>query len=141
MSAWVCSERHINLIASYAAAHQLVVTWRDETIACAVSQQRVVTVLMEENHRSVNHRYSEDDHEAITFEALVTSVTPVFMLKQLACYDYQACECDDYDATLAKAIVEACIAEVCRRAGRTVEQMRGARNCGNAEWQAAPWGI
>lgn len=46
-----------------------------------------------------------------------------------------------YAQTLAKAIIEACIAEVCQRAERTEEQLRGDGICGDAEWRAAPWGI
>ena len=138
MSAWICSDNHINLIATFAAHCNLSVKYKDEVIDCAKDPQRIASVLLAENYRSVNHRYSENNSAEITYAAVDSTELPstASMLKQLQCYNYQACETADYKRTLAKAIVLACIDEVVKRARRTAKQIEAS-----AAYNAAPWGI
>lgn len=137
MSAWICSDNHINLLATFALRRGVVLQYQGETIDCAKEPQRVATVLLDENFRSVNYRYDEHEHEAITFREVKKLPGVLAVLKQLLCYDYQACECTDYDHTLAKAIVQACLDEVrAMRPTQTLEQMRETSN-----YRKAPWGI
>ena len=87
---------------------------------------RVGAMLLAENRRSVNFRYDEDDwEEPYTFEP-VASVDPVVVLKALSCYEYQACEHPEWEASEAHAFCEA------------LRQRAIASLPGYAE---APWGI
>jgi len=59
---------------------------------------RMGAILLAENQRSVNHRYSKDDLEEIyTFKRLEGYPHPLVILRALQCYEYQACETDDWE--------------------------------------------
>lgn len=68
-------------------------------------------MLVAENRRSVNHRYDEDELEAIyTFAKLPTShgaPSPVVIVGALSCYEYQACETPDWRQSEAYAFCDA----------------------------------
>ena len=92
MSAFVVSDKHLSYIASAGVLY-----------CCAgyilhdgdVSGEVIAKALLRENNRSVNYRYkshearSENEQPAFRF---VNNIDPVVLLKQIACYEYQACE-------------------------------------------------
>lgn len=57
--------------------------------------------------RSVNHRYNENDPmQEIKWKPLLrTPINHLQVLKACDCFDYQACEMDNYKDTLAAEIV------------------------------------
>lgn len=64
--------------------------------------ERTGAMLVAENRRSVNYRYDEDEIEQpYQFQRIDRRLDPVRVLKVLACYEYQACESDDWRETEA----------------------------------------
>jgi hypothetical protein len=122
VSAFLCSEIHLSLIANAVSGE-------------AIEKDKAFAVLLDENIRSLEHRYPHDPdmteganlyvrHEAPASEliARALAVRPArqrkfdgeLSVKLLAtqivkacdCYDYQACETDDYPQSEAAALVE-----------------------------------
>lgn len=70
-------------------------------------------ILLDENYRSVNARYRQNDpaprytHQSVDLD-WASAGQPIahIILGSLRCYDYQACEANDYEQSLAKQIVE-----------------------------------
>jgi hypothetical protein len=72
------------------------------------SAGRVGAMLLAENVRSVNHRYSEDElEEPYLFTRLAGTADPVQVLKAVDCYEYQACEHDEWPTSEAAAFCDA----------------------------------
>src|SRR6266850_3097204 len=66
-------------------------------------------VLLSENVRSVNYRYSEQD-EAPVYEyrsMRFDAIDAVAVLKSVQCVNYQSCETDDWKGTLAHRVLKA----------------------------------
>lgn len=122
MSAWLCSESHIALLASKAP-----------------NPVKAFALLKKENIRSLSARYPGRDFLAewkrdarkYKYSAPCVDVSQTFLVKQCDCFDYQACESDDYRKTKAAALVTAI---------RAAAIAQGGRESG-AEYDAAPWGI
>lgn len=78
-------------------------------------------MLLRENYRSVNHRYSEDteasayrwkEHKGVyTADKLALAVQ---VLKSCSNFDYQACETDDYEQSDAAHMIRSIRAEAIR---------------------------
>lgn len=110
MSAYICSDSHINALATLAALARVKV-YRPglPMIDCAGQEQFTAELLLTENARSVNHRYPGDQNDPTIVhhcEARFLRLTPVEVIKLCDCYDYQACETDDYPQTLACALIK-----------------------------------
>jgi hypothetical protein len=136
MSAWVCSELHINTLATFLAAREIEVKWRGNTFKCIEQPANVANILMSENVASVNYRYGENDMPSIAY-ALVTPLPELIPLhKAFGCYDYQACEHPEYEQSLAKRLCDAGLHHIETRLGKTKEEVEKM-----AEWDNAPWGI
>jgi hypothetical protein len=147
MSAWICSDLHINTLAAYAARHAIKFVHKGEHISCALHPQSIATMLLAENYRSVNARYSETESATIAYVAEPELPDPYGMLKLVDCYDYQACECEDYDTTMAcafvkavEAFIESTVSCPLKKGGdpihTTVERMRKT-----PAYDGAPWGV
>jgi hypothetical protein len=73
---------------------------------------KAMMVLYLENLRSLNHRYKDSEPDApfeprsYVFNLGTQPLSPVEALKACQCYDYQACETDDYERTHAAKLVE-----------------------------------
>lgn len=69
---------------------------------------KVAAILKAENIRSVNAKYGENDNPAYVFEYDRTaSKRPIGnIIGALDCYEYQACEAEDWDKSLAHEIVQ-----------------------------------
>jgi hypothetical protein len=64
-------------------------------------------ILMNQNYRSVNHRYSETEPTPRFHNYAKKDYTPVEILKACDSYSYQSCETEDWDQTEAFAILQA----------------------------------
>jgi hypothetical protein len=116
MSAFVVSDKHINSILSYANRDSysgLIRDQNDETYSfkCTEDLNKLAQVLLDQNIRSVNYRYDEDEKSPeikFKFEPnpFGKPLSPVQILKACSCYDYQACETEDYNETFAYKIID-----------------------------------
>ena len=127
MSAYICNPEHIGILAAYAAVNDCAVyEWRmSDNILTA---QNVAKGLALENIRSVAHRYPDDKdgqrpgpnlkdadiveacqiyagHFAKRMGGVIVMaedvLEPVQVLKLVRSLDYQSCETDDWEMTLA----------------------------------------
>lgn len=118
MSAFVLSDSHINAMVSFARSesrngrflYYYQNQWRAFDLFDNDQARRLALILLKENIRSVNTRYSEENDgliEASYKFKRVAIVGHVQMFKLIDCYSYQACETDDYEQTEAYAVKEA----------------------------------
>ena len=127
MSAYICNPEHIGILAAYAAVNDCAIyEWRmSDSILTA---QNVAKGLALENIRSVAHRYPDDKdgerpgpclkdadiieacqiyagHFAKRLGGVIVMaedvLEPVQVLKLVSSLDYQSCETDDWEMTLA----------------------------------------
>ena len=127
MSAYICNPEHIGILAAYAAVNDCAIyRWRmSDSILTA---QNVAKGLALENIRSVAHRYPDDKdgqrpgpnlkdadiveacqiyagHFAKRLGGVVVMaedvLEPIQVIKLVRSLDYQSCETDDWEMTLA----------------------------------------
>lgn len=134
MSAWLCSDLHLSVLAIYTVASRLdLIGESDEKLA--VRERRVFCALKRENLASLAARYPSDRHcdepeetwrldERARFKA--RELSKVAIIKLCHCYAYQACEHRDWADSLAKKQVDAIEAHA-------VQHLPG--------YDDAPWGI
>lgn len=139
MSAFIVSHDHIDALLTFAKLHR-VSYYVPQSICNKPGGTRVdITrdnatevgrILLTENERSVRYRYprSGDDlpgtigENAATYSfrefselhRLQHGTKCAWILSGCRCFDYQACETDDYDQTLAHLIIEAISAAAVR---------------------------
>ena len=125
MSAYVVSHNHINSLVRFAYYKS-----RQGSSICLPDGRRIdpknvedlqdaAEILLSQNVHSVQTRYPDtiDNPQnmpgvvaeagvAIRFTMMGKMLTAVEALKAIDCYEYQACEDDDYDQTAAHAIIE-----------------------------------
>jgi len=136
MSAFIVSDKDIDALLRYALAYpsgqlrwfepcepgdgdyQRGQPWGRTAVANAQTRVREIThenashvgrMLLLENMRSVSHRY-DDPLELPTYEynaMQAPSLTPVEVLKIIACYEYQSCEHPGWQHSQAKAFCSA----------------------------------
>lgn len=89
MSAWICSDKHINAV---------VTAYADQNgITDAAELDRIANLLLEENTKSVDYRYQETNERfVIKFERV--EMAPIDAYKLTRSYSYQACEHPGWDA-------------------------------------------
>ncbi|SLC86610.1 hypothetical protein [Mycobacteroides abscessus] len=69
---------------------------------------RVGQMLLDANAASVNHRYDENEMYIYSYaQPQHTNWSPVEVLKAIHCYQYQACEPDDWKTSEAHAFCDA----------------------------------
>lgn len=165
MSAWICSPAHIGLLAAWYCDHK-----QPGMPMYEPDEVDVATFLAQENVRSIECRYpdqaTQDEPEMIGSsrqdyykrcaqkakrirEMGDTKQHPLFVMKQASCFDYQACECEDYMESLAAQITYELERLVQIQLGpafmSTVPQR--ADGSGKPDWNRlkeydnAPWGI
>lgn len=71
------------------------------------SADRVGQMLWNENHVSVNHRYSEETKCPTYTYSPKRGFEPVAVLKAIDCYEYQSCEHGGWDTSEARAFCDA----------------------------------
>ena len=102
MSAFVVSQNHINAIVNY--ANKVLSKW-DSTYS---DPQAIGQILLDENIRSVSHRYAHHGPEPaqkFRWKLADKTVSAVQMLKLLSCLHYQSCETEDFDSTKAAKLI------------------------------------
>lgn len=112
MSAFLVSDKHISEMLRFASANDGRVHYDDEWLDLKVPDeaQKVGQILLNENYRSLNARYGSPN-KPHNFRYNPFSLRPVMgaieVVKLCHCYDYQACESDDYYETPAHSITQA----------------------------------
>lgn len=114
MSAFIVSHKHINYMVNALAAYQVNIHWDGITYDPRYQEDAAVlaAVLLKENVRSVCARYTQDKPEDYTDYVIAyrysllpyTKIEPVQVVKACQCYDYQACETNDWKQTFAYRI-------------------------------------
>lgn len=122
MSAFMVSSDHIDGILSYARQRDAYLYPHGR--AKEADLTLVGRILLNENARSVNTRYGSDsgveldDILGYEFKPFKRSVTELEVLKACDCFDYQACETSDYDASPAADLIRRIRAKaICELAG------------------------
>jgi hypothetical protein len=140
MSAFVVSHDHIDALLSFAKDKRMLSQlgyYIQPSKADQFEWTDVGRVLLAENDRSVCHRYSDcsPGGEEVTgytfryfepFAHMQHTKKCVWVIKNCDCFDYQACETDDYPQTVAHRIIAA---------------IRAAAIRGLPDYETAPWGI
>jgi len=108
MSAFIVSQEHITAMLQAATGRYpgdgASYYWNGQSHYFNGSQTEIGQKLLNENYRSVNHRYNESE-PAPTFRLrIVRDCSPVELIKLIHCYNYQSCECPDWKETEAYAI-------------------------------------
>jgi hypothetical protein len=137
MSAWLVSEVHVRAIVTAAKDAGILV------IGLPADPQGMGRAMFAENMRSLRHRYDDADscwtegkelERGFAFSEV--RVAPVALLKACDCYDYQACETDDYERTPVARLVNAVRAYALGQLGMTLERAQASR-----AYDVAPWGL
>lgn len=107
MSAFIVGAEHLAAIVGSAAVYGR----RHHDLDDTFDAMAMANILAIENARSVDSRYGEDN-DAIEVPASAISryaaspLSPVALLKALACYDYQSCEHEGWKDSDAKRFCE-----------------------------------
>jgi hypothetical protein len=117
MSAWVVTKHHIDLLVSAAIEQEVLIKLDNLAVpqmATEQNAQALGAMLWAENIRSVVYRYSlsgtdeekqyQQDLNQYQF-CRYEGIRPSAIAAALACFNYQACECPDYEGTTAACFV------------------------------------
>ena len=134
MSAYMVSDKQIDVLVGYMIKNNVNYYVNDNRVEVSIqSASEIGQILVDENYRSVNERYQErtEGHfgkpEIYKFNPKTGPLPDaVTMLKLCNNYRYQACENDNYEASVAFQIIDAIKEEAIRK-------LPG--------YDAAPWGI
>lgn len=118
MSAFIVSHDHIDALLTFAKDKRMLDRLSylvDRNAAKPLTATEIGRVLLAENERSVNYRYREEESHAHEynfkpFEPFALMQFPkklAWVLKACSCFDYQACETDDYEQSIARKIIRA----------------------------------
>lgn len=116
MSAFICSDTHINALVTYAASNHISYynpLTQGHTEVTAHNAEEIGRILMDENVRSVCCRYPDADNDqksagaAYRYKRFATPLTAVEAMKACHCLNYQSCETDDWESSLAWRILQA----------------------------------
>ena len=135
MSAFICSPEHIAALAAFAASCDSVIyEWQGDN--AITSAQHIARGLLQENIRSVNARYPHDngiveslpgsgytldqlndmvDEQAERYFFTAPPLSLIAYLKMAACLNYQSCETDNWETTLAHRQLQWIISAVHRK--------------------------
>lgn len=111
MSAFVVSDNHINVLLTFAIIKRASYYWRPAQARMQISADnadQIGQILLEENFRSVNYRYSDSEppHRYQYQRVRSDNYSAVDVLKAVNCLDYQSCETPDWPDTHAYAILD-----------------------------------
>lgn len=79
------------------------------------NEQAVAQILLEENVKSVNYRYSESETTQIEYDRGAPILTAIQAIKAAQCLRYQSCEHPAFEDSLASKFIEAIIADAIPR--------------------------
>ena len=117
MSAITVTNTHINALVRYASRHKITVAYGNPTMRLNVSahEQEVAQLLLDENIKSVNYRYSETETGFIEYDRGAPILTAIQAIKAAQCLRYQSCEHPTYEGSIAELLVEAIISDAIPR--------------------------
>jgi len=165
MSAWIVFPVHTSYLVASALelAPDGYLTFGHGRLLTPNTKDEVGQLLMDENVRSVQYRYDRDSFDELPGPVDKTGIReyrhnnldldldPIMLLKQLDCYEYQSCECPDWEETDAYAffqVVRALAEPQLPPALQQLEQSRWSSSTQlvlayrNSEtFDEAPWGI
>jgi len=111
MSAEIVSNQHITALLqgvfSRYPGNGASYVFEGETHSLLTDKQRLGQVLLDQNLRSVNSRYGENNRGKYRQENPGRSFTPVEIISLCDGYTYQSCETGDLNETEAGAIIRA----------------------------------
>jgi hypothetical protein len=118
MSAFIVSHAHINaLVSAMLDARMSYWTGQDRVYVTRANAEEVGRILLAENVRSVTHRYGgrldDDEQNAAAlyrFAYAGRPRSPVQLIKAVHCLDYQSCETEDWESSIAWRICQAILA-------------------------------
>jgi len=117
MSAFTVTNTHINALVRYASRHKITVAYGNPTMRLNVSahEQEVAQLLLDENIKSVNYRYSETETGYIEYDRGAPILSAIQAIKAAQCLRYQSCEHPTYEGSIAQLLVEAIISDAIPR--------------------------
>lgn len=142
MSAWIVSTGHIDVLVHALAQYEVI-----SPDLGAEGFRRLGQTLWQENHASVNYRYSETTatprYQLRTTEA---TLDPIVVLKAVACFEYQSCEHPGWPDSHAHDLMEDLHAAILERNPDLGVRVNGPlgetyRYTTLPAWDNAPWGI
>ncbi len=115
MSAFICNQKHINALVRFFATSRDDLYIYNNGVKDPIKFTNSPTdltklgqILIDENYKSVNSRYNENDKpERFVYNWNTKYYEPPQILKALACLRYQSCETNEYEDSIAYKIVEA----------------------------------
>ena len=138
MSAWLVSQHHIAALAT-------------ALLDLGHGPQAVGETLLRENERSLRYRYEERAEPYFNEDGQLTApfafAGPVreggvaWLLKQVDCYAYQACEHPAWQQSEAKRLCDAIEAQIAGLSEDEAPALRLDAVRSSREYNAAPWGI
>jgi hypothetical protein len=131
MSAFIVSHEHIDALLTFAVTHRLRYFVDGRPVDIAEHATETGTVLLLENTRSVLHRYPDCTESTAPGREGETALNYTFqyfdaldtlpqhklvglILSGCSCFDYQSCETNDYESSVACQIIEAIRTEAIR---------------------------
>lgn len=115
MSAYIVSDAHINALVSYASSADVRYTYNGETIRIRGREAETASLLYIANVESVNSRYNEcEPSDGFRFRMSIKPRPALHIVKACNCFDYQACEVENYGDTIAAKITSAIRDDACR---------------------------
>lgn len=125
MSAFMCSDRHLTVLAAYAVRHEL-----DDALPGTPAQrlQGAFSLLERANVASLDGRYPGESDGAFLGKLVRPDepVEPIVLIKACHCYAYQACNSREWHESRAKVLCD-------RIEAHAVRHLPG--------YDEAPWGV
>jgi len=123
MSAFIVSHKHIDaLVSAMLDARMSYWDGHNRVYVTRANAEETGRILLSENVRSVLYRYGgrigDDERQAATsyrFAYAVRPRSPVQVIKAVHCLDYQSCETEDWENSIAWRICQAIMANVTSR--------------------------
>jgi len=123
MSAFTVTNTHINALVRYASRHKITVFYDNKLgfqygskrLNVSAHEQEVAQLLLDENIKSVNYRYSETETGFIEYDRGAPILTAIQAIKAAQCLRYQSCEHPEYDGSIAERLIEAIISDAIPR--------------------------
>lgn len=123
MSAFIVTDTHINALVRYASRHKISIFFNrqlgfpfgKERLNTFDNEQAIAQILLDENVKSVNYRYRDNEVMTITYDPSAPILTAIQAIKAAQCLKYQSNECDDFEESIAFKLIEAIISDAIPR--------------------------
>lgn len=152
MSCFICDDAHITALAAYAVRHGIADTTRLAALArihgeSLTDVEALAAEMFNENVASFRARYQgrhESDIGSFTFDretsikVRVGAFSPIAIIKSAQCFEYQACEHDDWKHSYTKSVINGIISHAITELPGYSAASWGAPDCGNVTPPPAP---